>query len=90
MENTLEDLDSKILYLYYLIYNINENDKDELLSLLLWLKNEDKKEIIIFLYKRYEEDINNSKTIIQTLKKIENKVDEWIEKYLTEEIIFNF
>lgn len=86
----MEELNWKILYLYYILYNISENDKNELLSLLENIDDEDKKSIIIFLYKRYEQNINNIQITLSSLKKIENKLDEWIEKVNEEEIIFNF
>jgi len=82
----MNDLNWKILYLFYLIYDIKETDKEMILKSLEWLSDDEIKQTIVTLYERYEEKIKNSSVLIKKLQIINNSLEEELEKANLDEI----
>ena len=82
----MNDLNWKILYLFYLIYDIKETDKEMILKSLEWLSDDEIKQTIVTLYERYEENIKNSSVLIKKLQIINNSLEEELEKANLDEI----
>jgi len=76
----MNELDLNILKLFDLIYQLREDDKKNILSSIADLSEAEKKGIIVALYERYEEMVGNSNKLIQSLKMINNNIDEYLEE----------
>jgi hypothetical protein len=86
----MNKLDYNIIYLFYLIYKIDEKDKDRLLNAIKTLSDDEKKQYTIALFERYKAKIRNLKILKQDIKLINNKLEEDIENLQFEENDFNF
>nr|MDD3719981.1 hypothetical protein [Candidatus Gracilibacteria bacterium] len=79
----MNDLDKKIIELFKVIYDLGDEEINDLLVSIKDLTDDEKKSTIVALYERYKSIINNSNILLQD-------IDNLTDKISAESIIFNF
>lgn len=79
----MNELDKKIIELFKVIYDLNNDDINEIGNTIKDLTDEEKKATIVALYERYKSMIDNSKHLLQD-------IDNSIDKINAENLILNF
>lgn len=86
----MNELDKKIIELFKVIYDLNNDDINEITNTIKDLTDEEKKSTIVALYERYKSMIDNSNILQTKLQSVKNNYDEHLEEINTNDIILNF
>lgn len=83
----MESIENKIIVYLNLIYQLSEEDKNEILLSLAKLSEEDKAKILMVAYKRYKDFIGNAKRLRNDITLVSNTMRDIKEKDEAEKIL---
>jgi len=83
------NIDKKIIKLFKIIYDIDENDVLQLEEILNKIDNKNKDKIVGYLYIKYQFFKENNKILIQNLKFIENDIEQQKDKIQANKLLLN-
>ncbi len=81
--------DEYIITLMRKIYGINEEEEQELLTILSWFTEEEKEDLSLKLWDKYQQEESIFKKLFRKLKSISNSLEEIKTKQDAEKILLN-
>ena len=79
--------DKQIVGLFKLIYGLSTEEENELMDILIWLAEEDKKYLVLILWKRYKKEKWAFNSLFTKLKFIRYKVKDLKDKKEADSIL---
>ncbi len=85
----MNDVDNKIIELLDAVYNLSDDNRNKLVWSIQGLSEEDKENILVSVFKRYEAFEDNAKNLAKGVQHISNELDEEIEHQEAENVLLS-
>ncbi len=76
----MEPIENRIITYLNLIYQLEDEDKEDILLSLEKIGEEEKAKILMIVYKRYKDFISNAKKLSNNIRLASNNIREFREK----------